>query len=536
MVRKRGEHGVLIITAVFFISFTLIACNYYRLFMYPDHIPASEFSSKMALEVGECQGTIYDRNMQPLTNTEMKKMAAAVPSALNREDTARYAVDKEQFYSDFEKGLPFVFQCTEDTLESEGITVFEVPVRYSEKQPARHVIGYLSDNDGADGIEYAYNSVLRNSLNNNSVTYTVDGFCNIMIGDGKQVYRTKAYKSGVVLTLDKKIQEICERCGDKIEKGAIVCADIKTGDILAMTSFPSYEPDKLAEAMNDESCPLINRALYSFSVGSVFKLVTAASALEQGFGGYVYECDGKTDVDSKLFNCHKLDGHGLQTMQEAMTNSCNTYFINLSRCLDIGKYRQMATYLGFGRENYLCAGITGSGGVLPTEKELSIPAELANFAFGQGKLTATPLQITQLTCAIANNGEMPILRLIKGLTADGTFIGGEKSPQLSKVMSEETAKELQKMMILAVRENKKSKAKSSKISVGAKTSTAQTGKYDENGEELCHAWITGFFPARQPKYVLTVLIEDGGYGNDAAAPVFRDIAEKIRELNSKNAS
>ena len=92
------------------------------------------------------------------------------------------------------------------------------------------------------------------------------------------------------------------------------------------------------------------------------------------------------------------------------------------------------------------------------------------------------------------------------------------------------------MMILAVRENDRSKAKSRKISVGAKTSTAQTGKYDEKGEELCHAWITGFFPARQPKYAVTVLIEDGGYGNDAAAPVFREIAEKIRELNSKKGS
>lgn len=531
MVRKRGEHGVLVLTAVFFVSFTLLACDYYRLAMYSDDIPAAELSSKMTIEVGECQGTIYDRNMKPLTNEETKKMGVAVPLALNREDTARYAEDKEQFYSDFEKGEPFEFDCTDSTLESVGLTVFEVPVRYSDNQLARHVIGYLSDNKGADGIEYAYDSVLRNSFSENSVTYTVDGFGNIMIGDGKQVFRTTAYKSGVVLTLDKEIQEICEKCGRNIEKGAIVCADIRTGDILAMASFPSYEPENLMEAMNDEKCPLIDRALYSYSVGSVFKLVTAASALEQDLGGYMYDCGGSIDVDGKLFNCHKLDGHGLQNMSEAMTNSCNTYFIDLSRCLDIEKYRQMATYLGFGKENYLCAGITGSGGVLPTEKELRIPAELANFAFGQGKLTATPLQITQLTCAIANDGEMPILRLIRGLTADGAEIGGEKNPQLSKVMSEETAKEIRQMMILAVRENDKSKAKSRKISVGAKTSTAQTGKYDKKGEELCHAWITGFFPARQPKYAVTVLIEDGGYGNDAAAPVFREIAERISELN-----
>ena len=129
---------------------------------------------------------------------------------------------------------------------------------------------------------------------------------------------------------------------------------------------------------------------------------------------------------------------------------------------------------------------------------------------------------------------MPILRLIKGVTVDVSDVGGKKTPLLSKVMSDETADELRKMMILAVRENDKSKAKSSKISVGAKTSTAQTGKFNEKGEELCHGWITGFFPARKPKYAVTVLIEDGGYGNDSAAPVFRNIAEKIKELGDKD--
>ena len=86
------------------------------------------------------------------------------------------------------------------------------------------------------------------------------------------------------------------------------------------------------------------------------------------------------------------------------------------------------------------------------------------------------------------------------------------------------------MMISAVRDNENSKARTKKMSVGAKTSTAQTGKFNDSGEELCHAWITGFFPARQPKYAVTVLIEDGGYGNDAAAPVFRRIAERMSEF------
>jgi penicillin-binding protein 2 len=241
----------------------------------------------------------------------------------------------------------------------------------------------------------------------------------------------------------------------------------------------------------------------------------------------MYDCVGKTDVEGRNFNCHKLDGHGWQDMPQAMANSCNTYFIELARCLDIREYRRLATYLGFGREAHLCAGIIGSGGVLPTEKDLSVPAELANFSFGQGKLTATPLQITQLTCTIANRGNMPVLRLIKGLTHDGESIISEKRPLYSEVLSIDTAEKIKKMMILAVQRNERSNARSRLVNVGAKTSTAQTGRFDENGEELCHAWITGFFPAEDPQYAVTVLIENGGYGNDAAAPVFRRIAEKI---------
>ncbi|MCR5599355.1 MAG: penicillin-binding protein 2 [Ruminococcus sp.] len=533
MVRKRGEHGVLILTAAFFISFTFIALNYYRIAVEQKDVPAAQLESTLTIEAGRCQGTIYDRNMRPLINAEKKHIAAAVPSALDREQTAEYAIDKDSFYEQFDKGEPFVFDCSDKALESDGLTIFEVPIRYSEHQTAQHIIGYLSDDKGADGIEYAYDDILRNNFPSNSVSYKKDGMGRILIGDGKKVFRSSSYKTGVVLTLDSDIQKICEDCGSRIDTGAIVCADVKTGDILGLASFPCYETSDIEKAMKDRRCPLIDRALYSYSVGSVFKLVTAAAAIEEGFGGRTYACTGSTDIEGKIFNCHKLDGHGLQDMTEAMTNSCNTYFIDLARSLDIGKYRQMAEYLGFGKENYLCAGVTGSGGVLPTEKQLSVPAERANFSFGQGKLAATPLQITQLTCGICNGGDMPVLRLIKGITADGEAVADEKPTRYSTAMSSDTAMQLRKMMISAVRDNENSKARSNVISLGAKTSTAQTGKLDEKGEELCHAWITGFFPSRKPKYAVTVLIENGGYGNEAAAPVFREIAEKIRELNIK---
>lgn len=527
MVQKRAERGIIILVGVFFLLFVVVACNYYKLAVQQQYVRAAEQRSELDITAGVSQGTIYDCNMKPLVNAGVKYQAVAVPSAVDREETAKYAVDKNDFYKKFDSGVPFSFECRKGTPESEGLTVFEIPERYSENQIAQHVVGYISENSGVSGIEYAYDRILRGDYGENKVTYSIDGFGRVLIGDGKVIQRSDAAKGGVVTTIDSDIQRICEECGSDIEKGSIVAADIKTGDILAMASFPDYSSDSLEKVLADERSPLINRSLYSYGVGSIFKLVTSCEAINENLGGYIYDCEGSISVDGQNFNCHKHDGHELQNMTQAITKSCNTYFISLSRSLDVDNFRRLAYSLGFGREVQLCAGITGSAGVLPTVSDLMIPAELANFSFGQGKLTATPLQITQLTCAIANYGEMPSLRLIKGVTLDGEEIANEKNPQLTRVIESETSYDLRQMMISAIRDNEESNARTKYMSVGAKTSTAQTGRYDENGEELCHAWITGFFPAYAPKYAVTVLVEDGGYGNDAAAPIFSEIADKI---------
>lgn len=527
LVQKRAERGIIILVGVFFLLFVIVTCNYYKLAVQQQYVRAAEQRSELNITAGVSQGTIYDCNMKPLVNTGVKYQAVAVPSAVDREETAKYAVDKNAFYEKFDSGVPFSFECRKETPETEGLTVFEIPERYSENQLAQHVVGYISENSGVSGIEYAYDKILRGDYGENKVTYSIDGFGRVLIGDGKVIQHSDAAKGGVVTTIDSDIQRICEECGSDIEKGTIVVANIKNGDILAMASFPDYSTDSLEKALADERSPLINRALYSYGVGSIFKLVTACEAINENMDGYIYNCEGSVTVEGQNFNCHKHDGHELQNMTQAITKSCNTYFISLSRSLDVDNFRRLAYSLGFGREVQLCAGITGSAGVLPTVDDLMIPAELANFSFGQGRLTATPLQITQLTCAIANYGEMPALRLIKGVTLDGEEIANEKNPQLSRVIKAETSYALRQMMISAIRDNEESNARTKYTSVGAKTSTAQTGRYDEDGDELCHAWITGFFPAYAPKYAVTVLVEDGGYGNDAAAPVFSEIADRM---------
>ncbi|MDE5564908.1 MAG: hypothetical protein K2I93_07110, partial [Oscillospiraceae bacterium] len=171
--------------------------------------------------------------------------------------------------------------------------------------------------------------------------------------------------------------------------------------------------------------------------------------------------------------------------------------------------------------------IVSASGSLPSLNDLSLPAEMANFCFGQGLLTATPLQVAQMTCGIANDGSMPLARLIKGYTTDGETVTDEKASVYAHSLPRNAAYYLQDMMISAINESDTSNAVPENVYAAAKTSTAQTGRYDPDGTEYCHAWITGYFPMEEPKYAVTVLVEDGGYGNDAAAPVFKAIADAL---------
>ncbi|MCQ2490851.1 MAG: penicillin-binding protein 2 [Ruminococcus sp.] len=528
--RRRSEYGILILTAAFFLMFTVLVCNYLKLAQKHEYVRAAEESSFIKINAGDTEGTIFDRNFVPLTNAENSVIAVAVPSAVSLDELYEYAEDKSALREKYADGKAFAFRCVRRGEEQEGLTFFDIPVHCSDDTLAPHVVGYLSEGRGASGLEYAYDRILRGGNTENSVTYSTDGFGNILIGAGKDVIRSSKEKNGAVTTIDAGIQQICENAGDSIEKGAIVVTDVESGDILALASFPCFSTENIGAALDDEKSPLINRALYSYSVGSVFKLVTACEGINEELGGFVHDCSGSINVGGQVFHCHKSDGHGVQGMSEAIINSCNTYFIALSQLLDTQKYRSLAAEFGFGREIYLWAGMTASGGVLPTEKELLVPAELANFSFGQGRLTATPLQVNAMTCAIANGGELPQLAIMRGITVDGETVGNEKPPRCSRVMSEETSAELRRMMIEAVYLNEDSNACPKLIRAGAKTSTAQTGRFDSDGEELCHAWITGFFPSSSPTYAVTVLVEDGGYGNDSAAPVFARIVDGIMQI------
>lgn len=488
--------------------------------------------STYTVTAGTANGTIYDRNGTPLVNATTTYQAVVSPTAEAVEALLPHVLDKTSFLSSVEQGMPFVCEIDTAEIDCADVTILEIPERYAVPVLAQHLIGYTADGVGVSGIEAAFDNILRSETSRWSVTFSVDGTSGVLSGDNLQIRYGANPTYGVITTLDADIQRLCETAGASLEKGCIIVMEVNSGDILGMASFPCYSVDNLSAALEDENSPLINRALYAYPVGSIFKLVTATCAKESGIAyRFQYDCTGVISIGTQEFHCHDRSGHGIQNMLEAMRSSCNPYFIALSQELSAITLLNMAKSLRFGEEIVLASGITALSGTLPTVSQLNIPAERANFCFGQGILTATPLQIARMTCAIAGDGSLPMGRLILGITENGREILNEEEATFESGISEETAAFLRTPMCYAA-SSEDFEGCPKYLAMGAKTSTAQTERYDENGVEYCDGWVTAFFPSQSPKYVVTVLAEDDGYGNDCASPVLREIAAGIMALES----
>ena len=283
--------------------------------------------------------------------------------------------------------------------------------------------------------------------------------------------------------------------------------------------------------MNDPDLPFLNRAFCAYSVGSTFKLLVAAAALEQGYPpSRSFDCQGAIEVLDQTFHCHNLNGHGVLDMQGALEHSCNPYFISLALELGGAPLLYKAQQLGFGTAFEAAPGFRSYSGTLPTARELLAPAATANFGFGQGALTATPVQIACLVSAIANGGGAITPRLVAGSTVDGTSLTSPTAVYSPRpVFLPEAAEQVRRMMVSVVEEGSGKNAKPQRGGAGGKTASAQTGQYLD-GEEVVHAWFAGFYPAEEPRYTIVVFCEGGDSGGDRACPVFKEIADGIAAL------
>ena len=222
----------------------------------------------------------------------------------------------------------------------------------------------------------------------------------------------------------------------------------------------------------------------------------------------------------------------MENMEKALEISCNPYFINLA--LEIGgeKILETAKNLGFGSPSDFGEGFSSSGGNLPAKGELYSETVLASFAFGQGKLLATPIQLAVLSSAIANGGKAVTPKIVLGTYDKGGNFSETPEYSLNPVMSAKTAKILKGMMINVVENGSGANAKPKNGGAGGKTASAQTGQFNENGEEIIHAWFVGFYPSENPEFAVAVFAEGMESGGDFAAPVFKKICDGIDLLNN----
>lgn len=482
--------------------------------------------------VGEYAG-IYDCNLEPLVNLSEKYEAVIIPNHDSSIRIQPYLADMDTYYNGISGRVPFICRVTSDAFSlGEGAIIFRSRVRTDSSQLAPHIVGYTSDNTGMYGIERAYDELLRSSYSVNSASFSVDALGSVLNGLDIETRQADSVKSGVVTTLDKNIQQICESAAEKfgIKKGAIIVMDTKSGEIRAVVSCPDFDTSDISASLSDPDAPFINRAFSAYSVGSIFKLVTSAAALEEGISPeYSYICTGSTNVYGQNFNCHKWGGHGEIDMGTAIVESCNTYFIALSEYIDNERYIETASAFGFGKEAELCPGMVSASGNLQTPADIAIAAERANMSFGQGMLTATPLQICTMTAAIANNGVLNSPVLVKGVLDENGDMEYSKLSAGNRVISYATARKLKNFMVNTVKAAG-SMSKPDRISAAGKTSTAQTGNFDSYGNEILNCWFTGYFPSYAPRYAVTVLVEGGTSGNSACGPVFKEIADNITEL------
>lgn len=494
-----------------------------------EYSSVSQSRSNRTVVVGEKRGIIYDRNFSPLTEKDKKLLAVITPCA-GAYEYLKGQTDDKLIKEKIEDGYPFICEVKEE-INNEFIRTFSVSSRYSAEGVASHIIGYCSSDgrEGITGIEKSYNAYLKENSGKLTVTFDVDAVGRVLAGMKKTVNDNNySSKAGVVLTLDENVQKMAENAlkNSRIKSGCAIVMHAHTGEILAMASVPTFDPDDVASSLTNENSPLVNKALTAYSVGSVFKPVVAAAALECGADSEkTYECKGEITVGDRTFSCYNNKAHGEVDMTSALENSCNTYFIDLIMKSDSDLLLRLTKEMGIGTKDVLAPSVIGSKGSLPTESELKIKGNLANFAFGQGSLTATPLQIAKAYHVLAT-GNYVRPRLIMGFTNNMGLMTKEPSSTPVKLLSDETVIKLRQMLLSVTENGLADKARSELVSLAGKTGTAQSGVY-KDGNEILRTWFAGFFPANNPHYIVVVLNENGVGGNTDCAPVFREICEGI---------
>jgi penicillin-binding protein 2 len=429
----------------------------------------------------------------------------------------------------------------------------------TNREEAKKYTFYQGDLEGKSNVEKAMDQYLRGQPGLRVMRRNAKGQI-----DG--VLREEAPTPGnnVYLTIDARIQSITEEALRAVGRAAAVVVDPNNGDILAMGSVPSFDPNTFVPSIKakdwdalrkDEANPLINRAVSAFPPGSTFKLVTTLAGLRKGLANARFDCGGGVSYGDHFFHCwisEKGGSHGVLSLADAIKVSCNSFFYQFGNAAGIDAIDRTGEALGLGQESGIH--ITGEQpGVLPGPEWMSInyprerwsSAYTANVSIGQGYDLVTPLQLAMVYSTVANGGISYYPRLVsKVLKPDGTPAldsnGQPAVPAAPKIRGDLSHDFKPEQIDLARRGLWKvvnedggtgGRARLKNVQVAGKTGTAQamTG-----GKKDTIAWFVCFAPFEQPKYTVAVMVQGGEHGGSVAGPIATRILERTLAMDEGN--
>jgi peptidoglycan glycosyltransferase len=388
---------------------------------------------------------------------------------------------------------------------------------YPQAETFSNVVGYWSTKYGATGIEIGENS----NLSGTAEPATLDGLINQMTG-GPQP------GNNVVLTLDPTLQRVAYEglAASVTGRGAVVAVNPKNGEVLAMASYPSFDPNGIDESfpqlLRDPDSPLINRAVQSlYPPGSTFKVITAAAALEAGVSPTdQFVDDGTYELPGYTVNNYKGKEYGRVTFTEALVFSINAIFAKVAvEKVGAQALAQMAYDFGFG-DSYERFSLPVSASNLGPPPSEWTPGTTAQTAFGQGQVSSNAFEMALVAATIANDGEMMEPRLVREIRSPDGIILDRPTPSVRhEPLPAPTARTLNEMMQKVVTEGGLTVAEVPGVEVAGKTGTA------EAPPGAPHSWWITFAPADDPEIAVCAMVENGGEGDDAALPIADRVIE-----------
>jgi penicillin-binding protein 2 len=456
-------------------------------------------------------------------------------------------------------------------LDLPGITLRARPRRnYPDGQAAAHVLGYLGevnqrqlkalkeqgygsgDEIGHYGLERRWEEFLRGQNGGQQVEVDALGRRVRVL---HEVHNVPGYT--MHLTLDRQLQQSAfEALSGK--EGTIVAIDVHSGAVLALASTPAFDPNVFARGikgnewnalLKDKLRPLSNRATQGqFPPGSTFKIIMAIAGLEEGVINpeAAISDPGFFPFGNRNFRDWKEGGHGMVNLHRAIVISCDTYFYQLGPKLGVDRIAKWSRAFGLGEKTGIALDDERSGTIPDTQWKMKrfrqpwYPGETVSVAIGQGYVTVTPLQLANMMATVANGGKLYRPRIVSKVeSVDGTTVR-EYGPELIRTieLKPDTLNRVRNALADVVKAGTGGMARTPVVEVAGKTGTAQVvemkGTYLKS-EQLTyfnrdHAWFVAYAPAQNPEIAVAVLIEHGGHGGEAAAPMAKKVFEKFVEL------